>query len=104
MNYFQIVKDVIDSWDPESFFPHAPEDEYEIAWQMVEQANEAVEEEATTPQLDAVVTNSESEASILEEDEDIHQLKQSKITFDGYENGVSVEYEPTGEGIKENIS
>lgn len=31
MNYFQIVKDVIDSWDPEGFFPQAPEDEYEIA-------------------------------------------------------------------------
>lgn len=31
MNYFQIVKDVIDSWDPEGLFPYAPDDEYDQA-------------------------------------------------------------------------
>ena len=31
MNYFQIVKNVIDSWDPEGVFPYAENDAYEAA-------------------------------------------------------------------------
>ena len=82
------------------------EDNYEISWQMLEQVSEDEETGELTiqeSQLEATVTDSEPDEGMIQEDEDIHQVKQSKITFDGYQNGVSVEYEPTGDGIKENI-
>ena len=28
MNYYQIVKEIIDDWDPKQFLHHTPEDEY----------------------------------------------------------------------------
>ncbi|MFF5994521.1 DUF1871 family protein [Lysinibacillus sp. KU-BSD001] len=28
MNYYQIVKEVIDDWDPKRFLHHTPDDEY----------------------------------------------------------------------------
>lgn len=55
------------------------------------------------PQLDAVVTDNTPDGQVTEGEEGIHQVKQSKISLAGYSNDVSVEYEPLGDGIKENI-
>lgn len=63
------------------------------------------------PKLHGVVThNLPAEASFAnteilpaQEMEVPYQPKQSKITFDGYAHEVTVEYEPAGDGVKENI-
>lgn len=57
------------------------------------------------PELDAVVSDTapSSPRAASQEDSGFYQPRQSTITFDGYQNGVKVEYQPTGDGIKENI-
>lgn len=37
------------------------------------------------------------------EENEIHEIRSSTVTYDGYNDGVSLEYEPTSRGIKENI-
>ncbi|MDE7270200.1 MAG: DNRLRE domain-containing protein, partial [Acetatifactor sp.] len=55
------------------------------------------------PKLDAVVTDTLPEQEISQENTEFYQPRQSAVTFDGYSSGVKVEYQPTGDGIKENI-
>ena len=35
MNLYQIVKEVIDDWDPKQFLHHTPEDEYHPEIRMI---------------------------------------------------------------------
>ena len=57
------------------------------------------------PKLEAKITGStpKQPQAISEEAMDYYQPRQSTVTFNGYQNGVRVEYQPTGDGIKENI-
>ena len=109
---------------------HYAEDGYEIHWSLLEMLqervgestvsgndtitisdndlaqaavseNEAVQEYTLPKELEAMV----EEETVDPEDEEAlgHVIRQSAITFRGYQNGVSLEYIPQSEGIKENI-
>ncbi|MBE5879951.1 MAG: DNRLRE domain-containing protein, partial [Lachnospiraceae bacterium] len=114
------------------------EDDYEIAWQMIELSdaeNSETQENISAPEtvihgkekdkpekkhlkdkadkknkgkkkvhkpkLSGKVEDVEAQMPVKEEG--IHVPEQSKVVFDGYKNDVSVEYQPAGDGIKENI-
>ncbi len=86
------------------------EDAYEIAWQMIESAGDSEEgtqeskkNAMSEARLDTVLTDEVPAEDTAQGYEGLHQPKQSKILFDGYDSGVQVEYAPLGDGIKENI-
>ncbi len=82
------------------------EDGYEIAWQMIglekQTKRKSGRRNMREQQLEAVLVD-ELPAEEIQRENGLYQTKQSKVVFDGYENGVHVEYAPAGDGVKENI-
>jgi len=56
-----------------------------------------------TPGLNAELTDETADAPAFDGQEEIFLPSQSRVAFDGYAGGVTVEYAPAGDGVKENI-
>ncbi|WP_026506600.1 polymorphic toxin-type HINT domain-containing protein [Butyrivibrio sp. MC2013] len=82
-------------------FENDPDDEDHADYDDNDDYDYYYDDDYIPSDLDVSVEDEDYDQEALEEYG--HIIKRSTITYDGYENGVKLEYAPTGTGVKENI-